>query len=492
MGTRGLSFQSDADAPVAAVPWRRALGAALAALAVIAVLIPGQFADPFMRNDDFLAHFPLPDLAWENTLTEGRWGNQLWTWRGVPGERHVLFVLAMAIWTLASGAIAARLFAVDPSPWRTAVFAIALALAPQAAMLLPWYNFNIPANLALLAGVSILAAAPERTVLIGLPVLVFAALATYPPHAFMLFAVALAFGAATMTLARFMRLAAALVSGAVIGLVALYSINARVHGHFGLLLADWRGARMADDLGGLIANIGRLGLTLPEGAPPGAEAVALALLMALPIVALIMALQPSRPVWFRTMLAGAALTLLLALAQSLKTGAMLPNRATGFLWAFAVLALALGAREGSGRTARLCTLGALAMALGGAVAWHQAHTPGIAAYQTWTRALAAEAARPNSKVLLVTGPLDAYAEAAVLNEFVGFEFRLEDLTGLDVRYCPAYAGPPVDAAPFHPAARPRIEHRNAGIALCEAHRAALDAMDKGTATLAPGVVGLRL
>lgn len=470
-------------------------------MVLLAALLWDWFSDPFIRNDDFLFYFPYPELAFPNTLTEGRWGNHLWTLRGFSLGRHAHFALSLLLWCLSAALIAARLFRDDPAPWRTTAFAFALAAMPQMAQQLQWANAATPAHIVLLGSVAFLSAASVRRTMSAMPLLVFLALVTYPTMALAILMIAIAFGARRMTMRQAVILCAVFVASCIASLLVIYAVNWLVHGYFGVALAGWRDARRAEDLASLAANVSVLAFELPEGVRRLGILGPVAM-VGLILLAWLMVLQ-DRPAWLRMMILSGALSLTLVTAQAVALGVTLPSRAAGFLWIFAVTTLALAAREApSRRRSRWLCAVAVVAGLAGFAAWRSTYHPGFVAYQDFTRRIAGriDAAGDPPRLVLVAGRLEAHPETAVLNEFLGFEFRLEDLTGARVRYCDAYRTAPSEAEirAAHPVYRPLLRRAREAAALCAEHRQGLLSLAQpypdpaAVAEIAPGVIGLRL
>ena len=502
-GGRPLDAGPPAEtAGAAAHETRWPLRAALCALGLM-VLLPAVFrdwfADPFIRNDDYLFYFPYPELAYEKTLTEGRWLNHLWTLRGFSLGRHAHFALAMGLWCLSAALVAARLFREDVAPWRTVAFAFALAAMPQVAQQFLWANGSTPAYIVLLGSVALLSAASVRQTFIAMPVLTVLAMMTYPTLGLSILMIAVAFNARRMTLRQAGLLCGVFVASCVAGILVIYALNWLAHDHFGVALAGWREARRAEDLASLASNLGVLAFELPGARQLGI--VGPVAMIGLIVLAWLMVLQ-DRPAWLRMMILSGALSLTLVTAQAVVFGVTLPSRAAGFLWTFAILTLALAAREApSRRRSQWLTAIAVVAGLAGFAAWRGVYHPGFVAYQDFTRGIAErlDAAGP-ADLVLVAGDLEAHPETQVLNEFLGFEFRLEDLTGAQVRYCEAYRTAPDegDVRSAHPVYRPVLRRGREAAALCAAHRARLRSIERpypardSVAQVAPGVLALRL
>lgn len=430
------------------VSWQLRAGvAAVVALATLLALRPGWVTDPFIRNDDYLTYFPAPDLLYLNTLTEGRWLNQLWAWRGWAVPAPAAYVAACALWCGAAGMLAAR---VVPG-WVAIAVAVALATAPQVAQLMFWFNLQVPAMAILAAAVGAMAAWGPRRWTVGLAAVL--AMLSYPPNAFIVLLAALALCKGPDMRERW-ALCAATVGGLVVGYVMIAGINGMVHGIWGVLPAPWRDPTPARDLDGLLGNLGVLGVGVP--ALGGA-------LLVLGALGLLMALRLGLPDRVRGLLAGGAVAVLVLSAVTLFSGTPLPNRATGFVWVLVVLLCA--GPWSRGRAGAL-----VALAIVGGASWHIQLDSAYQRYQEATRVLAGRvlAVDPAPRLIVLTGPLDVLHVTHVLAEPIALAFRVEQLTGVETIYCPP-SGRPVRREALHPAAEPRIALENRHREICTRH-----------------------
>lgn len=428
---------------------------ALLCLAALLILRPGWVADPFIRNDDYLFFFPAPDLAWFNTLTEGRWLNQLWAARGFHIPATQAYILCLALWCLTSALVAVRVLREQPG-WAVLLTALALAAQPQHAQLMLWFNVLIPANLVLFCATLGLALAAPSWRHLWLALGTVGALHTYPTNALALWAIAVSVQVTDPPhgLRPCLLLALTFIAACLTGLAGIHVLNGLVHGHWGIEVAHWRGASPAETWHDLVRNVALLGGETRNTALLGAFVILL------PILGLIMAAQPRRPDWLRALLLAGSLSVLAIIAQTLVSGTKLPNRATGFVWVLVVLGLALAWRHRAQGTA----LAALALAcILGLAGWRVALAPELLAYQAQTRQIAAKIrAFKGTRTVLIRGQPNALRGMHILSEPLSLVFRLQHLTGAAVAHCTQQ--PLADAS--HPAEQPRIDLLRAAAARC--------------------------
>ncbi len=495
MGAEGLATERSRGARLG---WALAIAAGL--LAAAWALLPGQFADPFLRHDDYPVTVGQADLYWWKTLAKGRWLTWAFALRPWPTAPATVFALYMALWCLAAAFVGVGVFRGDRWPVRAGLLAAAVAAMPQAAFISGWPGATLPA-VACLAGVAGVAALGSgramRGALAGLTAL---ALMAHTAAALLLLLVALGAGPRGRTGATL----AAFGLGLALGLGAMLGLNWAVHGAPRLETASWLAERPAEDLAGLVANL-RLAAEAAVAAwgrmALGTGPVALGLAA---LAALAAATLWRRDVGALAALAlGGAAALALAAAPTVLDGVVPPTRATGHLWLWPALALALAARAAPPAQGAVFA-GALAvMAAMGAVYWPAVLERAPAEYRAATRALADRiAAEEGAERLLIAGQVHGMAEAAFLQSGTGLAFRLARLTGLETHLCAPQTqdiatdpgeGHDLDRAHYAPWA---AYYRRAAEA-CAPHRRALDRLPAYPASgavgpIAPGVVGLRL
>jgi len=491
---------------------RQALAAAgltLGLVALFAALMPAQFADPFVRNDDYPALLGRWERYYWKTLSEGRWINHLWMLRPGPYDPVTLHVLYMLFWCATSALTAVAAFRDDRWPLRAGLTALALAWMTQGAELTGWFNTLLPgtALLALYAG--IVAFAPLWVAIWALLVLAPLSILTYTVYPFVLLAI-LAVGGDWRRASPWAPVAMGLVFCAafILAVAVMYGINWAMHGYFGLRLPAWREPSRAADLAGFLANLQGLENLLRE--------VAKLLSVAGPrlypvfggigaLAAIILLIHDRKSL--AALLVALAISAAFVIVQQGYTGIELPGRSTGMFWVLQIGLFALAMRA-SGAVARQ---GVMGLTLAGLTAfamiyWTALYAMWLTPYQRMTVALATElrdrAGDEPVETLLIAGTPYALPHTHELQGSVGFAARIEQLTGWTTADCDWTP----TAAPARPSTETEIriapEFRdfaalNGFGALCDGHEAALDGEphfpeEGGVRRIAPGVLGLVL
>ncbi len=474
---------------------------ALCFMLLIYLITLDWFQDPFIRNDDYLAFFPFPDLFYSKTLEEGRWGNYAWTnWR--PFLTPVFgFALHLLIWSAAASVTVSTVISPTEETTRFLIYSCALAATPQIAGLALWFNTILAAHLVLFISVIALRKVDEnarRTVIFFATAVCFL---TYPGSAFIFLMFAMSMGCAGSSLSGLIKALIAFVGGYASGIVMAFSLNAIAHGHFGIALADWREQAQLMDFSSALRNLKALSPAFVEHSSNDAlNWAAAAMTISLPLLGAAY-IRPSRPIWVNAMIAGASLSVLILAAQVVVTGAQLPPRATGFAWAFVVLFVALATGHGAiGRKAGL--LAGVALLAAGLVGWRLSYPPALSEFQTETRLMAVEIERisPEAEIILIRGNAANRSELRAMNEPITLEFRLQALAGAEARVCDsrvlaAITPPEQFQRPAWRAWGDRYEH---SVRLCNEYWGKLDAIEPvypapgSVAVIAPGIVAVNL
>lgn len=487
----------------------RALRVAIIAAVLLAGfcgLLPAQFADPFVRHDDWPAVLPAPELYYWKTLAKGRWVTWAWTLRPWPSDPTTLWWLYMGLWCTAASAIGVGLFRDDAGPWRALVTAATVAAMPQAADISTWYAATTPALAGVCAAALVGCLAGPRTVLwavAGLVPLTLMAHSSYP--LLILMTAALASDWRAMPRA-WVLLPGVFVASLAAGIAAILLLNGAVHGVFRIHAEVWveEGRAAADGASGRLAFAGvwlAQALRLMGGGLPALGPALLALAGLALALALARAPRRAAPV-----LSASALAFGLGLAPVLVDGIAVPFRATGHLWLIATGALALAVSVLAVRVRQavfLVALGAAALASG--QLWHGLYNGFLPPYQAMSRSLAeraiAAAQGPLARVLVV-GQVHGLPDTEPLQYGYGLGFRLQALTGAKAALCTPQTTDLLRGAGADDAALARElagwdAHRAGEADVCASHRAALMALpgypaEGHAAAIAPGIVGLRL
>lgn len=506
---RGMKIQVAAEAHRGhRVGW---IWAVLMAGALLAV--PGQFADPFIRSDDFVGLFPQADFYYNKTLSEGRWLNWLWMLRPWPTDPTTVYALYVGLWALASALVGVALAPGRGQASLALLIALAFALMPQHTHISFWFNTMVP-GAALLAGFAALVLyAPVRVVDLSLIVMVPLALMAHTAYPFLLLALAAALAGPDAGRGRMLRLLAIFVASVGLGLVAIHAINWAVHGYFGLVVPGWRESNPLTGIDSLIENIGRAARSMSLAFATHSFVLPQAALGFIGLLFLaILSLRRDAPERAALMLLGLLVSLAIPSAHIVLSGIAWPFRSTGFVWAFAVLFVGLAiARSPSPARQVGLTLG-LTLAIAGAGLYGKAHFVGQKpAYQAESRRIAERImALPGidgAREVLVAGQAHGLRGSGDLQFAVGLRLRLELLTGLAVRLCDSQAGnmkfeasKPEDTAALallRAVEKPHHDLNALNRARCEAEADALAALRPdpapwAVAMIRPGVVGLRL
>ncbi len=426
-------------------PWAvpRLLAVVAAPLLVILLTAPGVVIDPYLRAATIPAVLgdPGPDFA--RTLSEGTWLRWLWSLEAgaLSPAAHLWTVLAL--WSVAAAAVGLAVFRDDPLPFRAALLAVALVLAPPAVEFALAAPAAVPA-FAVVAAFALVAMAGTPALARGAAV-VLAPLGMLadPVVPLLLLAILLAAGRGSER-GVLVGSAVAVFGGAAIGVLAMFLANLGVHGVFGLR-AEEAAAPSSGPLAEMLAPWLRAAAADVFGAPPVLGCLLLA--AALAVLFRMRAPEADR------LLGGLGLVIAtIGAVAAISHGA--PSLVFALpVWILAVAAIGWAAARAEARALALAfTLGLALAALHGLALWHaRLAEPRI--YQVATRALAAEVmAAGGEGPVVIAGSPASVSGAAILQEFRGLAARMALLTGRDTVQCP---GPDP---------------------LCEAHGAALAAM----------------
>lgn len=406
-------------------------------LCVLVFSLP-NLIDPMIRYDDFPALMAEPSGFWEKTLHEGRWLNYFWHERGFITPSWLNFALYQMLWALFAASLAVAAVGRHSQPWFTGLLALMIAVAPSAMLISLWFNTLLP-GLALVALYAWLGTwmrtSTHRWLLPPFVVVTFTAYTTYP---LLLLAVCLA-RTENRSLRDLVGLLALFTFSFAAAVLCVYTINLQVHGVFGVPLADWRGATPAADFAGLIANIPlvqeSLGWFLISTSFGFGAAAAFHLCMFGITTAVLVMRAPKEAAYLH---AGFWIGIALIIVQILKTGAIAPPRSFIFAWVFYGLMIVratqfLMAQKGiGGRLAKNAVLLILCSYILQTFQQYAGYRP----WQQETRALATVVAQDNTDVTIVGDVLDLpSAKDASINNALGLEFRIDQLTGKRISIC---------------------------------------------------------
>ena len=484
----------------------RSGGLWLLLLVGLAAAFPEQFADPFIRSDDYPALFPNPERYYHKTLTEGRWVNWLWMLRSWPADPVVLHWVLAAAWALTAALVGTGI-APERGQWpAAALVAIAfLMMAPQAYIWL-WFNTLIPGALLLMLWAGIVVFAPRRVAEWGL----FAAvpLMLMAHTAFPFLALALVAGLSRPDPARrdILRLGAIFVIALALGLVFVYGLNWLIHGHFGVVAPGWREPNPIENWADLIQNLGAAGETLVQWLSASGATGALRVMLLVFTGTTALMLWLSAPRRGEAMLLALGLGLAVPAAHMTLTGVVWPFRASSHIAGAIILMAGLAFVRIDRTPARLlAALHLIALIFLGSLAFKGNLAGRGLDYQAAAAEIAAEAGT-NGEDIVIVGQAHGLPGAEFLQFAVGLRARLEHLTGRKAYLCSPQAGDTVYdpvAYPSHVAAR--LDDLTAVFddlaqstrKVCASHAAAVDDLPHWpqsgyVSQIAPGITGVHL
>jgi hypothetical protein len=408
-------------------------------LGALLISLP-NLLDPMIRHDDYPAFLAQPTGYWEKTLHEGRWLNYFWHFRGVVTPAWLNFALYQGLWAVVAAclAVAAMGQHIGRSLWVTSLLALLILMAPPATMISLWFNTLLP-GLAFVALYCYLACrlSPfwHRALLLPFTVVTFMSYTTYP----LILLAACILRSEHRSLRDLGGLAALFLFSFGSAMLVTYAINWQVYGIFGVPLADWRHATPADDLGGFVANLPKLKLTLYWLWVANGYDSAVALML-VPISLLIASLILLRKAPMEALYLHAGLWCGIALmaAQVLQLGVRVPARSFAFVWIFYAAIIARAAvlqvqdLDLKARIGRWMPLIMVLVYLPLSFQHYLAFRPWLAE----TRDLA-------ERVLATSAPIIVYGDVmqlttgklAKLQDPMALPLRMEALTGRDLVLC---------------------------------------------------------
>lgn len=397
-----------------------------------------QLADPFLKNDDFPALLRDADVYYVKTLQEGRWLNFWWHLRPFDTPawlNYLVFLLGGALY-----AAAVSLHVLGSGRLLLAVLTSTLiAVGPQSILMTGWFNTLIP-------GIWIVAAYAAFTLPLGLPgcrrllfVFVPVTLIAYSTYPLLLLLVCLVHREAGHSISDYVKTLASFAAAFALGMVFMFGLNWIYHGVFGLEYVYWREANPAQDLAGLVENLGLLQEFFGRAvAGLGFGHRWFAIVNISFFIAALAVIARRRPVEALSILTGVVAGIALLSILSLKDGVLIFFRATQFAWAAYGVALARAAvilSEGNARRGRnimaaLTALIAVSAVLGSKV--FQRNIP----YQDETRRIA-QSIPADAREVRILGEFFFLPEAnkAFIQHNDGVRDRFRRLTGLPVVSC---------------------------------------------------------
>ncbi|WP_370400220.1 hypothetical protein [Sulfitobacter sp. JB4-11] len=418
----------------------------LVALLCVALISLPNLIDPMMRYDDFPALMAEPAGFWEKTLHEGRWVNYLWHERGFVTPSWLNFAIYQMLWALFAASLAVAAVGRHGQPLFTGILALMVVLAPSALLISLWFNTLLPG----LALVSLYAwlgtwmrAGTHRGLLPPFVVVTFMAYTTYP---LLLLAVCLV-RSENRSVRDLVGLLGLFIVSFAAAVLCVYTINLVVHGVFGVPLADWREATPAHDVAGVVANLSLVQQSITGfliSTSFGFTSVAF-IHMGLLCLATVVLLRRA-PTEAAYLHAGLWIGMALVVVQILKMGAPAPPRGFAFAWVFYALMIVRAAQllKAQGGIGGRLVQNAVLLMIGGYIVFTFQQYASYRPWQQETRALAAVVAKGDIPVTIIGDVLQLpSAQKALINNPLGLEFRMDQLTGQRITLCDT---PTCDAA----------------------------------------------
>lgn len=402
-------------------------------------LLPEQFADPFVRNDDYPALFGQPERFWWKTAAEGRWVNWLWTARPVIFDPTVLFAIYLGAWFWAWAAVAVAMTREQSTPVLALVLAAAFAVAPHGVIIHNWFNTLIPANLILAAVATVALFGSRRSAEWAMVLAIPPMLMCHSAYPFLLMAIVAVARRPESRLWGAVRLSLLFCASLAAALLAIFAINWLVHGHFSIVPSPFRQPNPIEGVEGLAENARRAFNALVQGVGRAFFNANDMLLVAYGAAAVALLSLPAeeRGRRDRLLLAFAA-SLAVPFVHTLQSGMSWPPRAYATTWTVPVALVAIASVAAASRI-RAVIFGALVLAAAvlGTAFWVLFWDLRAEPFQTESRAIAAriEAIAEPGDHLLVGGIVTGLESGVELQTAYGFEQRILLLTGVQPHLC---------------------------------------------------------
>lgn len=361
-----------------------------------------QVVHPFLAHDDWDTLLPVTEAERSvqrgRLVAEGRWINYAW-WRTVgqlltPVSATVLYVAGYAAFVVHTGRRLAP-------GWRGALVAGALFVSPMAALLAAWPAVLGPSMLVLAVSTWTLPLCRHRVV----PLLVWMGLTTglaaltYQPVALLMLLVLL-LEEMHRSVRRLAGLVIAFCGLWVAAVLVMFTLNWWGFGVFGLKPQAWRLPNPARGIDDVVENLGRTGrhfrdvaVTMPWPLVVGLVAVAFCLA------------RPTLRKQAVVLLLGLVVAAGLESVGTVVGGFLVPFRSSGWIWVGLVVAISWLAQGGRKGWTVLSVAAMAAVAVDGAVFWHDVMTQRqatLADYDRLDRRLGSLlASHPQARVLVV-------------------------------------------------------------------------------------------
>ncbi len=410
--------------------------AILAPLAVVFLVSPRLFVDPFVGAASYPVLLGESESLRAAALASGHWLTWAWSLLDLRAAGAILGGLFVLLWSLASAFVACGIFRGDRTPVRAALTAAALALGPPVAELAHHAPAMLPATALVTLYAGIVLIAPRRLAETLLLVFVPLGLMTEGLAALTILAVLLAAPREARDRASLTRSVVLFVLGVALGALAVFALNRAQHGVFGLARPE------GGELPPIVDRLGVLERLLLDAAPMFLGPVPVAGVV--PIVAALGLLFLLEPRQADRIFGGLGLGMAVVIGKTLLTGEPPLLRELLFVWVFLVCLLAWAARAAPDgpAAASFAILIGTAGALGGAHLYDDYGLRGR--FQAASRALAEDIRAgfgPEGVParIVVAGSPDAVEGSRVLTEFGALADRLSLVLGAEVIQCPSDA-----------------------------------------------------
>jgi hypothetical protein len=414
-----------------------------------------QTIDPLVRHDDFPALLGGAEAYYEKTLSEGRWINYLWIDRPFLWPAWVNYMIYQLGWATFTAGVAVNVMGRRAQTWYLFVLSLLIAISPQSTLISFWFNTLIPGVwlLAIFAAVTTFLSVWKSRLLMA--AFVPLSLMTYSTYPLLLLAICLTRHDTRRSIQDLVGLLLLFAASFAIGLAVINSLNWSYHGVFGIQMSDWRHPTPAHDFAGLIGNVPKVReffLSYIDTFGYGNLWLAYVNLAFFAASLAIIATWN----WLEALYlaAGIATGLTLLSLHMLTNGALIPFRATIFVWLFFAIGLLRAADLLSATQSGTSTVRVLLLSLTFAFTVQCGnHYRAGHEWQSETRALA-RTLPENIEGIIVYGSFEAFPGAidAQIQHPRGLRLRLHHLTGASVFMCaedPRYCrdlNPPFDPA----------------------------------------------
>jgi hypothetical protein len=409
-----------------------------------------QTIDPLVRHDDFAALLGGAEAYYEKTLSEGRWINYLWIDRPFLWPAWVNYMIYQLGWATFTAGVAVNVMGRQAQTWYLFFLSLLIAISPQSTLISFWFNTLIPGVwlLAIFAAVTTFLSVWKSRLLMA--AFVPLSLMTYSTYPLLLLAICLTRHDTRRSIRDLVGLLLLFAASFAIGLAVINSLNWTYHGVFGIQMSDWRNPTPAHDIAGLIGNLPKVQAFFISNIDTFGYGNPWLAYVNLAFFAASLAIIATRN-WLEALYISAGIVTGLSLLSlhMLTNGALIPFRATIFVWLFFAVGLLRAAdlvtATQSGTSAVRILLLSLTFSL---TIQCGNHYRANREWQSETRELA-RTLPENIERIIVYGTFEAFPGAigAQIQHPRGLRLRLHYLTGASVYVC---AEDPTNCGDLHP------------------------------------------